>query len=324
VSQISINAGAFSRQYKLNYVVPASADYNKRVFLTEVYYTVPLTDALFDTLRYTIDYNDMAGLPPRLSDSQDHYGYYNGKNNINLLPMHAEFPTSSWDNADRNPDFFYAVRGSLSKITFPTGGFEAIEYEANSSASYVQANTTTTKTVTTSGNTNAQGQWVSVMQYSQTFTSLQNQAANLFFNTYANPGCSGNCNPESGVTLSRITVRNLTTGGDVLTRTSETYAGFNFAVSLESNNTYRLELTVWGLPNAATAEIRYDYSSGPTFVWENRPGYGLRVKSIETFDPVSNKSSKRYYTYAEMTSPLISSGIMIHQVNTFPIQLVSY
>lgn len=87
---------------------------------------------------YIFEYNDIYNLPARLSYSCDHWGYYNGKNNQNLL--YLDYPNINNLNtlyvlfdatADRNPDINYAQKGLLSKIIYPTGGYENIEYEQN-------------------------------------------------------------------------------------------------------------------------------------------------------------------------------------------------
>jgi len=77
-------------------------------------------------------------LPTRLSYSQDHYGYYNGKMNSTLLPAdeYMEFP----DGADRSVVPAYTQDGILTKINHPTGGFTEYIYEPNNY--YVSTNTT--------------------------------------------------------------------------------------------------------------------------------------------------------------------------------------
>lgn len=79
---------------------------------------------------YTFDYNDKTGLPPRLSRSQDHFGYFNGANNTSLAPANSEFSgLFSGIGGDRSPDFNYGSKGVMTRITYPTGGYSKIEYE---------------------------------------------------------------------------------------------------------------------------------------------------------------------------------------------------
>ena len=64
-------------------------------------------------------------MPYKLSYSQDHWGYFNGKNNTNLIPSGY----TSCGTADREPDAAYAQVGVLKKITYPTGGETLFDYE---------------------------------------------------------------------------------------------------------------------------------------------------------------------------------------------------
>jgi YD repeat-containing protein len=85
---------------------------------------------------YEFEYNNTP-LPPRLSFSQDHYGYYNGANNTTLLPK-DEF-NGFMDGANREPNNDYTQAGILNIIKYPTGGSTEFIYEPNSY--YVNENT---------------------------------------------------------------------------------------------------------------------------------------------------------------------------------------
>jgi hypothetical protein len=84
--------------------------------------------------RHVFEYNDINGLPWRLSFSQDHYGFFNGKFNENSVPvpedvdLHNLLPAAK---ADKSVDPAAAVKGCLTKVTYPTGGSLEIEYEGN-------------------------------------------------------------------------------------------------------------------------------------------------------------------------------------------------
>lgn len=68
----------------------------------------------------------------RLSFGQDHWGYYNGKLNNDVL-----IPTYTWNNdykyagADRESSWPETGYGGLNKITYPTGGNTQFNFEAN-------------------------------------------------------------------------------------------------------------------------------------------------------------------------------------------------
>ncbi|MEJ8802069.1 RHS repeat domain-containing protein [Pontibacter sp. H249] len=93
-------------------------------------------------------YNDLEQTPKRLSYSQDHFGYYNGKGNGGyfvepdgsykshgyLVPLPATPSLRKLfdgKGGNREPDSNFSSIGLLSKVTYPTGGWNEIEYEGN-------------------------------------------------------------------------------------------------------------------------------------------------------------------------------------------------
>lgn len=83
---------------------------------------------------YKFEYYD--GLPSRFSNSQDAWGYYNGKSNLHLIPYEPRlisYNTNAFamPNADRSCNGDYMKAGTLSKIYYPTKGYTVFDYEAN-------------------------------------------------------------------------------------------------------------------------------------------------------------------------------------------------
>src|SRR5258705_9576651 len=70
-------------------------------------------------------------------------------------------------------------------------------------------------------------------------------------------------------------------------------------------------MTVYGLANAAFAEIRYDYAAVTQFAAANANTPGIRVKNIISFDPVSYKSTRKYYKYSFLDNINVSSGVYV-------------
>jgi hypothetical protein len=70
-------------------------------------------------------------LPAISSYSVDHYGFYNGKSNSGYIPTVVTTAGSVLAGADRNPDSAYARAGVLTRITYPTGGYNEFVYEVN-------------------------------------------------------------------------------------------------------------------------------------------------------------------------------------------------
>lgn len=82
--------------------------------------------------------NSSIGFPGNGTLSVDHWGYYNGKNNNNSsgIPfLKLGYLTTAFDEIitsdKRNSDYSFAKTGMLEKITYPTGGYTLLDYEAN-------------------------------------------------------------------------------------------------------------------------------------------------------------------------------------------------
>ncbi len=84
--------------------------------------------------QYKFNYYNLNNLPSRFSYAQDHWGFFNGKTtNVNFLALpeaayQVTFPDAT---ANRNADENFVINGSLSKIEYPTGGFDELTYESN-------------------------------------------------------------------------------------------------------------------------------------------------------------------------------------------------
>jgi hypothetical protein len=327
INTVSITDGSFTRQYKFLYEDPNGAGgynqmggYNQRFFLKELYYLIVLNDAgVFDTIRHSFSY-DLTNLPARLTAGQDHMGYYNGASNPYLTPVMPVNDSVNWgatyNIANREPNANSAKKAMLNRVTYPTGGYQEFEYEGNIHSQYIQLNSASTvNSVSGSGNTSGGGSYLGVVYYSQILNIQQNQTCNLSLSVYANPGCSGNCTPPppNTVNLAKIEVVNTTTNTVVFSNIERSYTTTNFNVALIAGNSYRLQLTVWGLPNASTAEIRYDPAAGPVYGWVNYNAPGLRVKKISSYDPVSAKTTNRNFIYKSNPNDVQSSASYLLQ-----------
>jgi len=106
----------------------------KRLKLTAV--TQYPSEGTGENQNYTFEYNETP-LPSRLSKAQDHWGFYNGKNNNQHLypPYISNNGAIQLDGGDRNVDPVYAKAGIISKITYPTKGFTTFNFESNTAAS---------------------------------------------------------------------------------------------------------------------------------------------------------------------------------------------
>lgn len=100
-----------------------------------------------DTLTHRLEY-DPTPLPLKTSYARDLWGYYNGRENLNrsqpqITTLRTLVPTpssvsggltgvmASFRGADRSASAAHARAGTLTRITYPTGGSTEIEYEPN-------------------------------------------------------------------------------------------------------------------------------------------------------------------------------------------------
>ncbi len=97
---------------------------------------------------HSFEYNNHASLPSVKSYDMDYWGLYNGAGNTGntLLPNASGYTAG----ADRSYNETYAKYGILTKITYPTGGYNEFEYEPHVVAPSETAGGLRIKTITTS------------------------------------------------------------------------------------------------------------------------------------------------------------------------------
>lgn len=90
---------------------------------------------------YLFEYYDLNLLPSRFSYAQDHWNYFNGKYNTDLLQLNKVpsqyvglFTNFVGSFCNRSADPQYARVGMLKKITYPTRGYTTIDYEGHTNS----------------------------------------------------------------------------------------------------------------------------------------------------------------------------------------------
>ncbi|UUC44803.1 RHS repeat domain-containing protein [Flavobacterium cerinum] len=130
------------RKAEFTYLFPQAKNNSERFFLTKVELDKDRNYGSGHGRKneeYILEYNDPLGLPIRRSQAKDQAGYFNGKfSNTIALPQNEDLQFSNYHNnlADRTPDFNYAVKGTLKKITHPTKGYTLFEYESLKAKAY--------------------------------------------------------------------------------------------------------------------------------------------------------------------------------------------
>lgn len=86
---------------------------------------------------YSMQYNNVSALPMFGTFKVDHWGYFNGRRSNSSFLDVATLADNGFDetliyDSARTPDATYSVCGTLSRITYPTGGYSEFEYESHS------------------------------------------------------------------------------------------------------------------------------------------------------------------------------------------------
>ncbi len=127
IRNYELNIGGEKGYFTSNSIYNETESYSYRLKLSGV-------SELIKGENYTFQYYD-GNLSPRLSNSKDIWGVYNGKNNTSSLATSSyyNFQFNRFDTFNSgnilSADITYGKIGNLQKITYPTGGTQEIIYE---------------------------------------------------------------------------------------------------------------------------------------------------------------------------------------------------
>lgn len=128
-----------------------SNDYTKRLMLESIIEsTDPDIEGRMSETLYSFEYDESSPMPSRFTFEQDFWGYYNGNTASSIFPTlyfypnevgydrYSIYPKTGYTNTeitlsgtDRTPNANTITLGSLTKITYKTGGSTTYEYEPN-------------------------------------------------------------------------------------------------------------------------------------------------------------------------------------------------
>nr|WP_121273809.1 hypothetical protein [Pedobacter schmidteae] len=248
---------------------------------------------------YEFNYIERNSLPPRLSYSKDHSGFFNGKRNRSLIPKPkgSSFTASSLDIpdfADRTPNSAFAKIGLLNKIKFPSGGVDSILYEPHIQKNEERCNLPSDYTIS------GESTFKQLETFEYTFSVTCAQTALLHFACTA----IGDVDYDeqyysTGVDIYDANNNNVYSGAVWKNQVADASVGL-------TNGVYRLVLSVRG-PNWGNCDLRYfginnDPASANTEVG------GLRVKEILKIDGNAIKEIIAYdYTNNGIESPVLAN-----------------
>ncbi len=110
--------GQLLKSYNFNY----SSDKKQRLTLQSVILDKYMTDSLY---AYSFEYYTPELLPEYVNQTNDHWGFYNATQQT----INANNWGGYYQQREPNPE--YATLGTLSKITYPTGGYTKFIYESH-------------------------------------------------------------------------------------------------------------------------------------------------------------------------------------------------
>lgn len=260
---------------------------------------------------YRFEYNSLV-LPPHNANSQDYFGFYNGKNNPSLIPvttllrgqLSSDFMSGVGGNAgvcavpmtlgdaDRNPDPAYMKACMLEKIIYPTKGYSIFEFEPHAyQLSFYPV----------------QQQKAAIVPrlYGAADQSIREAKATFSVGTY--PGGYAKVtiafsptppNPIGG-DPQQVILRNLTTGESRMwLHTGNLTAAQNITENelvINPGNSYELVVKVEaGTDTYVDAGIEWPETEYQTI---QKQGGGLRIKSIKNYSKDAALATEEMYTY---------------------------
>jgi hypothetical protein len=266
--------------------------------------------------KHQFTYNDINGLPHRLSFSQDIYGYYNGKtNSSHFVPIpqdiqdQADFPLAT---ADRDPDFNYAAKGALTSVKYPTGGKDSIIYEANMAmTSKDMPETYSTVSATIQGTPTPDWYATAASSPFIIHDSLIAYVNKVYLSGGIMAMSSTDDPPSSAEDFMQVEIKKSSDNSTVWGRKFKYGENTNNEIInvLSAGVYYYIKITVLQTNSGVRryhANLKY-VSKGPYITYEPGITGGIRVQRILTSDNLGNTQIKRYY-YTYLNNLSKSSG----------------
>lgn len=221
---------------------------------------------------YKFHYNDIEFT--RGSFAQDHWGYYNGAyDNYTLLPYYKEpfFQINYWNGADRETNTTALQQGALHTIVYPTGGRTVYEYEANTvSSPWIDFYTRSVHSNATS--------------YSNGTAYVDEEEFTLTEETYVEIVSVESWLGPTGEILANCGVEIVGVGNPYYQAVLDNTDRLFFKIPAGDYKLRALMPVLSSPVSDVFASIRWEKLTDSVY---NKPVGGLRIKSIEKYDGVS-------------------------------------
>jgi YD repeat-containing protein len=249
--------------------------------------------------KYEFQYDESVSLPKRSSASQDLWGFYNGKQNTDLVRRRSEYglfnsPPELVGGADRSPDYYFAKAWLINKITYPTGGISNFSFEPNYKMvgetinSYEGPNTTAFSQSNQLGVTTTTNQQV---------TATVNSSDAILEINFVIPTSGPTYGYElRGQLIDRTT--NQVIKDQFLTVSPSTPTGgqtFKYLLSIQQGHVYEAIASAQGMNHRTAVKARW--ISGSTVVTSKKDFASVRIGSIKHFDANGKFASGELYKY---------------------------
>lgn len=286
---------------------------NKRVFLDKIQFKDP-------DQNYKFAYEDRDGFPSRLSYSQDHWGYFNGKTNYNIVPKGItgyDLENVNYNGADKEPDGSYAKKGLLTKITYPTKGYTMFGYASNTyygtKKVYPPKAYKSLRAVTNDSIRSANSELTFVNPFRQNIALV----AGVSF--YCPQGVSDDGQSQAYVSvydntskqyvsLGRSDNGGIVSDGNMYTITPNTASeAKNVVFTAVENHEYKIRLNVPKRCTSSTINLNY-YPTPPVDVPSNIVTGGMRVAQTRDYSVNKEEPVVKIFSYAKRDDLSKSSG----------------
>ncbi|WP_084019067.1 hypothetical protein, partial [Moheibacter sediminis] len=307
-----------NRNTVLDWKLEGNADLRYRTFLKNM--TIKDGTSSPEEQKYIFDYYEENKLPNRLSFSKDKFGFNNGTSNVRPFSSKLSTIFPIWDymqsyggtgfataNLEVSPDVVHY--GMLEKITYPTGGYSHVEYEANSNYVITPKLVYNNKILNVTKDCNEPAGTTETFTFVANGTPL-NFSASGDLDTY-NPNCTTDPDPLHdvyNVTIRKNGIVVLSLGRDYGTPVSSNpdrtcvstfIPPFTYQrdpICTEAGSTYEVSISLNSKPwNPAYGVVNITYNAET--VYEETPFYGsgARVKQIVDYNEEGSYNKKKYF-----------------------------
>lgn len=261
---------------------------------------------------YELDYEEGRRLPPLLSAAQDHWGFFNGQNQNQMLVPALSLSHGWFSGANRTPELLAASAYSLKAIKFPSGGVTSFDYESNT---YMAVAELEQSAVIQSSNLQSQSFSFSKLNETATRFTVELTGSNELPEFYGNSEvCQIKLSIQGFFQNQWISGTTLQGGNEMLL--SPHWAIMQPQVDLlfpPGTSQVRLVPTLQPgsscmEPNAFTATVRWHTQAPETNPSAIITG-GIRVRRITQYDGINARpASVREFRYVNQAGSTVSSG----------------